>query len=66
VCLKINAKTTYGLNSLPPFEHSPSTPIVSKVSTFILGMDGSHDSPRQSFYTINCSDRQLKTVAIEI
>lgn len=25
MCLKINAKTTYGLNSLPPFEHSPST-----------------------------------------
>jgi eukaryotic translation initiation factor 2C len=44
VCLKINAKITYCLNSLPAVEHSPSTPIVSKAPTFILGMDGSHDS----------------------
>lgn len=48
VCLKINAKTTYGLNSLSAVEHSPSTPIVSKTPTFILGMDVSHDSPGQS------------------
>jgi eukaryotic translation initiation factor 2C len=48
VCLKINAKTTYGLNLLPAVEHSPSTPIVSKAPTFILRMDVSHDSPGQS------------------
>jgi len=43
VCLKINAQTSYGLNSLPAVEHSPFNPIVSKAHLSILGIDGSHD-----------------------
>jgi eukaryotic translation initiation factor 2C len=41
-------KTTYSFNSLPVVEHSPSTRIVSKALTFILGIDVSNDSSGQS------------------
>ncbi|CAN7033672.1 unnamed protein product [Brassica oleracea var. botrytis] len=49
VLLKINAKLG-GLNSLLAMERSPRAmmPLVTQVSTFIVGMDVSHGSPGQS------------------
>ncbi|KAJ8428434.1 hypothetical protein Cgig2_009044 [Carnegiea gigantea] len=45
--LKINAKLG-GLNSLLAIEQNPSTPLVSKVPSIILGIDVSHGSPGHS------------------
>ncbi|CAI9106107.1 OLC1v1005175C1 [Oldenlandia corymbosa var. corymbosa] len=47
VLLKVNAKLG-GLNSLLAVENPATLPIVSKVTTMILGMDVSHGSPGQS------------------